>query len=205
MRCRCRAGTPDDPASRSSTFARPAGRRVRDRNRPGRAECRGSGWSGRRRARTGPGRATGRRRDRGASRSGRAGRPAGQGSWPCRDGRCRPSAPRRRPEAGPCRRPSHQSRSSRRRRRSGQAPGVGRSGPGLGAGSSSHARFRNGRGLCSPIGSTEFRRWRSQPVRRVGVLPLAVCGCCCIVGGPSSAGTAPIMNCARTTRAESPR
>ncbi len=88
--------------------------RARGRNRRGRAGCTGSGWSARRTARTGRGPASARRSGRGASAAGTACRPAAPGSSRCRGGRCRPSAPRRRPAPGRCRRPASRRRSSRR-------------------------------------------------------------------------------------------
>ncbi len=54
------------------------------RSRRGRAGCRGSGWSGRRRGRTGRGRSTRRPRGRAASPSGRGCTRQARGSWPCR-------------------------------------------------------------------------------------------------------------------------
>ena len=77
----------------------PRGRPGSARSRTGRAGCRASGWSARRRARTGRGRASAGRPGRAAGSAGRAGRPRAPGSSRCRGGPSRPS--RRRPWPGP--------------------------------------------------------------------------------------------------------
>ena len=89
-RCRCpgRAGrwwsrrrrcgrTPGGPGSCCPRCAATAGPRAPGPSHRGRAGCRGSGWSGRRRARTGRGRASAGRPGCGASPSGTAGTPPG--------------------------------------------------------------------------------------------------------------------------------
>ena len=65
----------------------PRGRPGSGRSRTGRAGCTGSGWSARRTARTGPGRASPGRPGRAGGCAGRAGRRRGPGSSPCPGGR----------------------------------------------------------------------------------------------------------------------
>ena len=103
---------PGGPGSASPRSAATSGRRAPGRSRRGTAGCTGSARSDRWTARTGRGPPSSGRSGRAAAPSGTAGRPAAPGSSRCRGARCRPSAPRRRPAAGPCPPPGSPARST---------------------------------------------------------------------------------------------